>query len=140
MTLAVVLTMLLAQAASPSPSASSSCFHDAQIVKADYPRDFEPAGEGPLAATVLVVVGPDGSVRKASISKSSGDLAFDMASIRAAKASKYRAKVASCQPVEGTIPFRTTLTPGWAPGGTPTPRPHYEWVGAAKSLGLSSFD
>lgn len=121
----MLLDVLLAQSiASPSPKASN-CDHDAAIVKADYPHvSASTFGGGPLAATVLVVVEPDGSIKRASISKSSGDLDFDMASIRAAKASKYSPRVVNCEPVEAAVPFQTTLTPSWAPGGTPSPRPH----------------
>lgn len=118
------LALVLLGVVSPSPaSTNDKCNHEATIVEADYPRNFSPDFEGPLAATVLVVVGADGSVEKASISKSSGDLAFNMASIRAAKASKYSPKVVDCKAVEAAVPFETTITPAWARGGTPSPRP-----------------
>jgi hypothetical protein len=51
MTLTLAFALLLAQISpSPSPEPTSACEHDAKIVKAEYPRDFEPRGEGPLAA------------------------------------------------------------------------------------------
>jgi|GEM_PF-3945238 len=111
MALAVILAMLLAQV-TPSPSAGpSECFHDASLTRADYPKDFSPAHEAPLYATVLVLISADGKVEKASIYKSSGDLQFDMASIRAAKSSSYKPKLADCKAVEGTFLFKTSLTP-----------------------------
>src|SRR5579863_733967 len=110
MALAVMLAMLLAQV-TPSPSPSpSECFHDASLTRADYPKDFAPAHETPLYATVSVLVSADGKVEKASIYKSSGDLQFDMASIRAAKSSNFKPKRAYCKAVEGTFFFKTSLT------------------------------
>jgi TonB family protein len=121
MTLAVVLTMLLAQAtASPMPTPTTACNHDAYVVKPDYPRDFgNPFWQNgevtALYATVSVVVGADGRVEKASINKSSGHLQFDMASVRAAKSSTYKPKMVNCQPVEATVLFKTSFTPGAPP-------------------------
>lgn len=115
------LSTLLAQA-TPSPSPSGACFHDAQVVKPAIPRDFEP-GDQELAATISVTVAPDGSVKSATVTKSSGDLEFDMASVRAAKKSLYGPKLVDCKPVESTAPFRATFTPGWAVRDTPSPSP-----------------
>lgn len=114
--------LLLAQAttASPSPTPSSACFHDARVVKPAIPRDFEP-GDLELAATISVTVASDGLVKSATVAKSSGDLEFDMASVRAAKKALYSAKVVDCKPVESTVPFRATFTPGWAVHDTPSP-------------------
>lgn len=114
MTAAAALFFLLAQAA-PSPTASA-CDLSVDVVKPEYPRDFDlPSEVRPYRATIAVVVGPDGKVRSAKVYKSSGDLEFDMASIRAAKASKYRPQVINCKPVEATYYFLTTLTPNSSP-------------------------
>lgn len=105
----LVLTALVAQA-SPAPTPTSACLHDAQFVKAARP-DFHPeSDETQLAATVLVVVAADGSVKKATISKSSGNLQFDRASVRAARQSTYKPKVVDCEPIEGTVIFQTTFS------------------------------
>jgi TonB family protein len=68
-----------------------------------------------LNATVSVLVGPDGRVEKATIYRSSGYLQFDIASIRAAKSSRYKPKLIDCKPVEGTVLFKTSLTPNTSP-------------------------
>lgn len=115
---AAFFTVLLAQVtASPMPTPTTTCNRDAEVVKADYPRDFgSPFWQNgevtALYATVLVVVGADGAVEKASIYKSSGYLQFDMASIRAAKSSNYKPKLVACKSVEGTVLFKTSLIPG----------------------------
>jgi TonB family protein len=116
---AIFTSLLLAQVtASPSPTASATpnpCFHDARITKPVQPdvdslwgQDFRNV---PLATTTLVTVGADGSVKKVSVSKTSGSIDFDLAVERAAKRSKYSPKVVSCQPVEATVPFLGTFTP-----------------------------
>jgi TonB family protein len=76
-----------------------------------------------LLAIVAVWVAPDGSVEKAKIYRSSGDLLFDEASVRAARRSTYKPKVLDCKPVEGIVYFRTSLTGGYPPepGDKPTP-------------------
>jgi TonB family protein len=109
--IAVTLSLILAQAA-PSPTASP-CQAETGLVKAEYPRGFDPPEEArPLSATVFVVVGSDGKVVAAKILKPSGDFSFDAASIRAAKSSTYTPKLVDCKPIEGTFLFRTSLTPG----------------------------
>lgn len=114
MTAAVMLTLLLAQA-TPSPTASP-CDSKADLLKAEYPTGFDPPSEAaPLAATIAVLVGPDGHVKAASVYKSSGYLPFDAASVRAAKASKYRPQLVDCKPVEATYYFKTSLTPSGPP-------------------------
>ena len=111
MTLAVALSLVLAQAA-PSPAASP-CQAETGLLKAEYPRDFNPPEEvKPLSATVFVVVGSNGKVVAAKILKTSGDGSFDAASIRAARSSTYTPKLVDCKPIEGTFLFRTSLTPG----------------------------
>jgi TonB family protein len=73
----------------------------------DLPSDYQP-----LYATLSVLVAADGKIEKITVYKSSGNLGFDMASIRAAQKSVFKPKVVNCQPVEGTAAFRTSLTPG----------------------------
>jgi TonB family protein len=114
MTLAVILTLLLAQTTpSPSPLPTGTCSHEATIVMPimpEFPRSLAPAGPFTVEATVLV--GPDGSVRSATISHSSGYSSVDAAVINAARASTYSPKVLECKPVEGRYLFRADVKPG----------------------------
>ena len=124
--LAVILSLLVAQV-TPAPSASptaSACSHDADVLKAEVP-DTMPDSEGDKFAIVAVQVAPDGTVVKAKIYRTSGDLLFDQASVRAARHSTFTPKVVDCKPVEGTVYFRTSLTQGYPPepGASPTPPP-----------------
>jgi TonB family protein len=113
MILAVALHLLLAQAAaSPGPASSDQCNQEATVIKADYPHLTEPPSVVPLHAVVAVVVAPNGTVKSASINQSSGDLGFDMASIRAAKNSLFNPKLVNCQAVEATYLFKTNLFAG----------------------------
>lgn len=116
----IFLTLLLAQAApSPSPSASpSECNHDATVTEPVIPDTRDLMGDflsEPLATKVLVTVAPDGSVKKASVSNTSGFMEFDMAVLQAARISKYRPKVVDCEAVGGIATFWGT----WTPGATP---------------------
>ena len=116
MILAATLHLLLAQAASSAPPASSAqCNQKATVVKADYPQLTEPPPVVPLHAAVAVVVAANGTVKSASISQSSGDLGFDVASIRAAKDSLFNPKLVNCQAVEATYLFKTNLLVGHRP-------------------------
>jgi TonB family protein len=126
MTLAIMLTLLLAQAApSPSPSSSySECSHEAEVVKPVEPDPTNVAiGSPDLFAIVAVAVAPNGSVEKAKIYRSSGDLWFDEASVHAARRSTYKPKVVDCKPVEGIVYFKTSLTGGYPPGPQDKPTP-----------------
>ncbi|MGB6599515.1 MAG: TonB family protein [Candidatus Cybelea sp.] len=113
----VILTLLLAQV-SPSPSSSSTrgpCFHDATVIKPVQPDVRDLMGDfltAPLATKVQIIVAPDGTVKNASVSESSGFMQFDMAVLQAAKISKYRPKVVDCEPVEGAATFWGTWRPG----------------------------
>ncbi|MBV8530327.1 MAG: energy transducer TonB [Candidatus Eremiobacteraeota bacterium] len=115
----------LMQATTPTPL-PCGCQADADVVKPAIPRPENfPVCCAPLYATVAVLVGPDGKVEKTSIYKSSGDLSFDMASIRAARESTYKAKIVDCHPVEGIVYFKTLIVAGTPPpqalAATPTP-------------------
>ncbi len=107
----IVLALLVA-AATPAP-ASSPCFpEEAGVEKgAIVQTDDVPLNQGPFAATISVLVGPDGKVEKVTIAKSSGNFQFDMESISAAKRSTYTPKKVDCVPVEGTVLFNTSFTP-----------------------------
>jgi TonB family protein len=120
---AAAAIVLLAQTAAPTP-VPCGCQADAQIVYAQYPEpEVIPPADGPFDATVAVTVGADGKVKNAKILQSSGNLGFDMASIRAAKESKYKAKLVDCHPVESVIPFKTFATRGTPPPMPPKPSP-----------------
>ncbi|HMF27515.1 MAG TPA: TonB C-terminal domain-containing protein, partial [Candidatus Cybelea sp.] len=78
------LALLLAvpiPSSSPSPT-TDKCNHEARLTKAVRP-DIEDvlsaSKDQPLAAEVQVIVTPSGSVDRIYVSKSSGDLQFDMA-------------------------------------------------------------
>lgn len=119
MIVAAALHLLLAQATASAPPASSAqCNQEASVVKADYPHLTEPPSMVPLHASVAVVVAPNGRVKSASISQSSGDLGFDMASVRAAKNSLFNPKLVNCQAVEATYLFKTNLLAGHGPPPT----------------------
>jgi len=68
---------------------------------------------------VLVTVGPDGGVRAANISKSSGNMMSDLAALRAARASSYAPKVVNCVAVTGDYMFRAEFNP-YTPSPSPT--------------------
>jgi TonB family protein len=108
----IMLAVLLAQALpAPAPS-GAACQQEADVLKPEIPHDFDTQEiDRPLVATVAVVVEPDGTIKKASIYRSSGDLSFDGASVAAARASKYRPKIVNCAPVESTYYFKTSVTP-----------------------------
>jgi hypothetical protein len=110
----------------PSPSPTpSECYHDAEVTDAAIPDDTVQTSEGDLFAVVAVEIAPGGSIEKVKIYRTSGDLLFDQASVRAARHSKYRPRVADCKPVEGIFYFKTSRTQGYAPGprDKPTPPP-----------------
>lgn len=85
------------------------------------PTDMD-IGPGPdLFAIVAVAVAPNGSVEKAKIYRSSGNLLFDQASVIAARRSTYKPKVVDCNPVEGIVYFKTSAHWMYGPEGTPAP-------------------
>ncbi|MBV9333087.1 MAG: energy transducer TonB [Candidatus Eremiobacteraeota bacterium] len=116
----VALTMLAAAAAAPSATPlTDPCFHNARITKAVIPDTDRLWGTDywnmPLAAVVAVTIGADGSVKSVSIAKTSGSIEFDRDVVLAAKRSTYSPKVVRCEPVEATVPFMGTRTPGTLP-------------------------
>lgn len=115
MVITLALALLIAQVSSvPSPAPSaSSCQQDPDVMKAAVPEGFNIQEiQASLSATIAVVLAPDGSIEKASIYQSSGNRAFDLASLSAARASRYRPKIANCAPVESTFLFKTSVAPG----------------------------
>lgn len=122
---AAITLGILAQVSTPS-SVPCGCQADAQITRAQYPDFAEFALEltnQPLYATVAVTVGADGKVKKATIISSSGNLRFDMASIRAARLSAYKPKLVDCRPVESVTDFKTLAMQGTPPPQSPTRSP-----------------
>src|SRR5579863_416414 len=115
MAIAFALAALIAQvspAPSPAPSALP-CQQDPDVMKAVIPEGFGIEEiQTPLSATIAVVLAPDGTIERVSIYQSSGNRAFDLASLSAAKASRYRPKIVNCTPVESTFLFKTSVAPG----------------------------
>lgn len=114
----------------PSPTATyDKCSHDAQILKPanldplDFSMSLVPVGGEDYFAIVAVTVAPNGSVKKAKISSSSGNITFDQASIHAARRSTYGPKMVDCVPVEGIVFYYTSQTGGYAPGPHDSPTP-----------------
>lgn len=130
MTSVLMLAVLLAQVTpSPSPTATSACSHEAQILKPAYldPIEFSmslvPVGNRDYFAIVAVTVAPDGSVKSAKIVSSSGNITFDRASVHAARRSTYGPKTVNCRPVDGIVYFYTSKTGGYPPGPHDSPTP-----------------
>ncbi|HEY1654929.1 MAG TPA: M56 family metallopeptidase [Candidatus Tumulicola sp.] len=63
------------------------------------------------SATAVVTIARDGSVVRASISKSRGNAQIDRAVLDAAQRSKYAPKVVDCQAVQGTYLFFAEFAP-----------------------------
>ena len=110
MTAALLLSLMLAQA-TPAPVATGPCIQEPQIV-----NEVQPVRPASLPNTmfaaiaiVKVLVGTDGSVEQATISKSSGYPAVDAAVLKAARATTFSPKVVDCKPVEGVY----LLKAGW---------------------------
>jgi len=125
MFVATLVSLLLAQAA-PSPTASAGkCTHEADIASAVVPDTTSVNAQSDLFAIVAVLVAPNGSVENAKIYRSSGNLDFDQASVRAARHSTYKPKLVDCTPVEGTVYYYTSRTGGYPPrpGEKLTPPP-----------------
>lgn len=86
----------------------ASPFVDARLlatVPPDYPRSASGAG----TTLVKVTIGPDGTMVKASVFRSSGTMKFDEAVLESAAHSRYSAPVAFCRPTFGSYIVRTTF-------------------------------
>jgi TonB family protein len=79
------------------------------------------SGGPDLFAIVAVAVAPNGSVEKAKVYRSSGNLLFDQASVIAARRSTYKPKLVDCKPVEGTVYFKTSARWMYGPEDTAPP-------------------
>lgn len=115
MMVAFLLTLMLAQA-TPSPAPTSECRHEAHVVRAARPIPKGlPADMPATKAVVKVLIGPDGKVKEASIFKSSGYPAFDIAVVDAARLTVYSPKVVDCKSVEGVYLFSAAFHPRYTP-------------------------
>lgn len=86
---------------------------DAEVLKAVpayLPDGYRRVGDD-VRPVVIVNVGPDGSVRSASISRSAGDMHVDQAALTAALESIYLPAVKNCLPTEGSLDLTVTFQP-----------------------------
>lgn len=90
------------------------CNHDAFVVTqgavppmAEDILNQKPGRE--LTAIVRVTVAPDGSVRDATLSQSTGNSNLDAAALQAAMQSRFSPKMVNCHAVEGDYLFKTTF-------------------------------
>lgn len=69
--------------------------------------------QGPVTASALVTIGPDGKVLRVTIDPkhSSGNMEVDQAVLRAARNSTYSPKVVNCKAVQGTYRFFVRFDP-----------------------------
>jgi TonB family protein len=76
-------------------------------VQPEYPfYTAMPPGVSEIAVTIL----PSGAVGNATVFKSSGIVAFDIAAVQAAEASTYKPKIAYCRPTVGLYLFKVTYS------------------------------
>lgn len=102
------LVVLLAVAATASPSPSSSCARDVvpiSAVQPDYPDSERRNAPADYSVTVRVSVDATGKVTDVQIADSSGNAAIDASAIRAARESTYESKVVDCKAVPGSYLF-----------------------------------
>jgi TonB family protein len=100
----------------PVPQPYAPCNHDALVLLAVTPEYPEQAGRdgivGPVETHVLVAVRSDGSIRKTTVTKSSGSRALDRAALHAASLSTYAPKFVNCHAADnGEFLFRVTFDP-----------------------------
>jgi TonB family protein len=81
-------------------------------VRPEYPESAKEIGLGPVTVEVEVVVGPTGNLSRASIYKSSNNMAIDQAALRAARESSYSPKLVNCQPTQGDYLFLIRVRTG----------------------------
>ena len=91
----LIFIALIAQAA-PQCDVPNREIAVIKYVGAEYPDSARDLGLGPVSVLVRVTVGADGRVEAATIYKSSGNMAIDRASIRAAQQTLYSPKVVDC--------------------------------------------
>ena len=76
----------------------------------NWPR-LLPVSVGHLIAQVDILVLPDGTVKNATIWKSSGYADADAEAIKSALAATYSPKVVDCKPVAGRYLYRADFVP-----------------------------
>lgn len=160
MHIALILSTLISATPHHTDLVASACltpYQDAAIVSAampEYPDSARGLQIGKVQVTVVVTIGPSGSLVNARIAQSAGAMAIDQAALSAARQSTYTPKIVNCQPVQGTLrrtmtfdpyedaPDDTTSTPQPSPSPaipefqgpaitvTPTPSRHSTNVGA----------
>jgi len=84
-------------------------FVDAKVlsqVKPVYPFSRE---MGPATSMIKITLDPNGQVVDATVFKSSGVDAFDIATLEAAKQSTYSPRIAFCRPAVGAYIFKVTF-------------------------------
>ena len=111
--LAVVLQMTTGQAA-PSTVAVTNptkCDHPATVLNAVAPEIPKGTPEVRADVTVRVGIAPTGTVTYVSMVKSSGVSAIDIATVEAAKSSKYAPAMANCKAVSGSYLFHVQTAP-----------------------------
>jgi TonB family protein len=99
-----------------NPAASASCSTPDVPASTTYAALAETpaiATQYQLTGTTLVKVElePNGSIRDASVAKSSGAPILDMAAVAAAKASTFSPEIRDCAPVAGSYLFQVDFTP-----------------------------
>lgn len=116
-TLGDVLFKAVFDPANRSPNVPLPCnprYADASFrreVRPAYPDSARAQGAGSAIVLVHVTVGLDGSVRWATVTKSSGNAAMDQAALEAARASQYTPKTINCSPTYGDFIFRAEFNP-----------------------------
>lgn len=101
--ISLALSLLLAQATQlPLPAASTCPTTPVKVIKRASPPMFDTPPDFGGTVLLAVTVSASGSVKSASITKSSGLKAFDNAGLQAARNSTYKPKTVNCKPVEGT--------------------------------------
>jgi TonB family protein len=115
MTFALILPLLLAQT-TPSPTPTECAFRPARVTRAvqpNVPRSFWQTANLTQVVTVQVkvTVRSDGSVKDASIWKSSGYKVLDDAALQSARLSGYSPTMVNCTAVDGDYTFRADFAP-----------------------------
>ncbi len=86
-------------------------FADATVENQVSPK-YPFSGPMPMATSqIKVTIMPDGRIVDATVFKSSGIAAFDIAAMDAAARSTYRPKIAYCRPTIGIYLFKVTYVP-----------------------------
>jgi len=113
--LAIFFALTSAPAApTPHPSCASP-YRAARVVKAvspAYPESARKLGLGPVTVLVAITINADGTLKAASIKKSSGNAAIDQAALTATRASTYAPKIVNCIATASSYVFSADFTRG----------------------------